>query len=98
MPLTEHLSELRKRLVWGIAAVGIGFLASFSYSDRLIGFIVKSIDIKIVFLAPTEAFWAEMKVGFFQVSSLRCLFSFINYGNSSHPACTLRKEDTAFPL
>lgn len=65
MPLTEHLSELRKRLVWGIAAVGIGFLASFSYSDRLIGFIVKSIDIKIVFLAPTEAFWAEMKVGFF---------------------------------
>lgn len=65
MPLTEHLSELRKRLVWGIAAIGIGFTASSVYSDQLIGLIVKSINIKIVFLAPTEAFWAEMKVAFF---------------------------------
>ncbi len=65
MPLTEHLSELRKRLVVSIAAIGIGFIASFNFSDRLIGLIVKSINIKIVFLAPTEAFWAEMKVAFF---------------------------------
>ncbi len=65
MPLTEHLSELRKRLVISIAAIGIGFIASFNLSDKLIGLIVKSINIKIVFLAPTEAFWAEMKVAFF---------------------------------
>ncbi|MBI5043293.1 MAG: twin-arginine translocase subunit TatC [Nitrospirae bacterium] len=65
MPLTEHLSELRKRLIVSIAAIGIGFIASFNFSDRLIGLIVKSINIKIVFLAPTEAFWAEMKVAFF---------------------------------
>lgn len=65
MPLTEHLSELRKRLVVSIAAIGIGFIAAFNFSDRLIGLIVKSINIKIVFLAPTEAFWAEMKVAFF---------------------------------
>ena len=65
MPLTEHLSELRKRLIISIAAIGIGFIAAFNFSDRLIGLIVKSINIKIVFLAPTEAFWAEMKVAFF---------------------------------
>lgn len=65
MPLTEHLSELRKRLVVSIAAIGIGFIVAFNFSDRLIGLIVKSINIKIVFLAPTEAFWAEMKVAFF---------------------------------
>ncbi len=65
MPLTEHLSELRKRLIVSIIAIGIGFTVSFNFSDRLIGLIVKSINIKIVFLAPTEAFWAEMKVAFF---------------------------------
>ncbi len=65
MPLTEHLSELRKRLIVSIIAIGVGFIASFNFSDKLIGLIVKSINIKVVFLAPTEAFWAEMKVAFF---------------------------------
>ncbi|MBI5182342.1 MAG: twin-arginine translocase subunit TatC, partial [Nitrospirae bacterium] len=65
MPLTGHLTELRKRLVVSIAAIGIGFIASSVYSDQLIGLIVKSINIKIVFLAPTEAFWAEMEMAFF---------------------------------
>ncbi|MGD0886673.1 MAG: twin-arginine translocase subunit TatC [Thermodesulfovibrionales bacterium] len=35
MPLTEHLSELRKRIIISLAALLIGFLFTFSYSEEL---------------------------------------------------------------
>lgn len=84
LPLTEHLGELRKRIVVSLVAFLVTFVASFYYSEeifRLIMFPLKyDLDIslqsfqlsyvpkdklqntKLVFLAPTEAFWMNIKV------------------------------------
>jgi len=83
LPLTEHLSELRQRLIKSLIAVLIGFGLSFNFSERLfrlltlplrsdlhfktvspyIEFLPKDSPIqKLVFLAPAEAFWMNIKV------------------------------------
>ncbi|MCL4476745.1 MAG: twin-arginine translocase subunit TatC [Nitrospirae bacterium] len=35
MPFTEHLTELRKRIIVSLAALLIGFIVSFSYSEEI---------------------------------------------------------------
>ncbi|HEC97337.1 MAG TPA: twin-arginine translocase subunit TatC [Nitrospirae bacterium] len=83
LPVTEHLSELRQRLIKSLIAVLIGFGLSFNFSEQLfrlltlplrsdlhlttvspyIEFIPKASPIqKLVFLAPAEAFWMNIKV------------------------------------
>jgi sec-independent protein translocase protein TatC len=37
MPLTEHLSELRKRIAFSLGAVGVLFLVCFNYSEEIFG-------------------------------------------------------------
>lgn len=58
----EHLAELRTRILWSVAAIGLGFLGTFYFSDRIIKFLARPLAVKLAFLTPTEAFWANMKV------------------------------------
>jgi len=86
MPLTEHLGDLRKRLLVSFGALFITFLVAFTFSEnifRLVMFPLKKRlhvtldnpyiqfipqdklqDIKLVFLAPAEAFWMHIKIAF----------------------------------
>jgi len=86
LPLTEHLGELRKRIIVSLIALAVTFVIAFNYSEdifKLIMFPLKySLDFsvtklfvrfvpqdklhntKLVFLAPAEAFWMNLKVAF----------------------------------
>jgi sec-independent protein translocase protein TatC len=62
MSFFDHLAELRQRIVWSVVAVGLGFVATVSFSDRIIKFLARPLAVKLAFLTPTEAFWVNMKV------------------------------------
>jgi len=86
MPLTEHLADLRKRIVTSLVVLLSAFVVCFNYSEKLFEFLMfplrydldfsvrqmyidfvpkdKLQTTKLVFLAPTEAFWMNMKVAF----------------------------------
>lgn len=86
LPLTEHLGELRKRILVSLVAVLVTFSAAFAYSEDIFKFIMfplkynldfsvkeqfvrfvpqdKLQNTKLVFLAPAEAFWMNLKVAF----------------------------------
>ncbi|MFN3479168.1 MAG: twin-arginine translocase subunit TatC [Thermodesulfovibrionales bacterium] len=49
MPLTEHLSELRKRIVISLIGLFIGFLLSFNYSEDLFKFLTLPLRSEIGF-------------------------------------------------
>lgn len=49
MPFTEHLSELRKRIVLSLVALLIGFALSFSYSEQIFGVITLPLRSEITF-------------------------------------------------
>ncbi|MDH3973383.1 MAG: twin-arginine translocase subunit TatC [Deltaproteobacteria bacterium] len=69
-PLTEHLKELRTRLIRSCWAVGIGFAASYSFSSEIFNLLmhplVKVMPDKssMIFTGLTEGFFTYLKVAF----------------------------------
>jgi sec-independent protein translocase protein TatC len=70
IPFTEHLDELRKRLITCFIAVGVGFVVAYGFSGKLFEIlthplvsVMKSGD-KIIFTGVAEAFFTYMKVAF----------------------------------
>ena len=65
MPLLAHLEELRRRIIFAILAIVVGFLLCWSYADRLFGLMQQpiiqalqhhGIGGRLVYLNPTEPF------------------------------------------
>lgn len=71
-PFTEHLGELRDRLVRCFVAVGLGFLISYFFKEKLFEFLTAPlvkvmVDIegtKMIFTGVPEAFFTYLKVSF----------------------------------
>ena len=70
IPFTAHLEELRKRLIVCFIAVGIGFVLSYGFKEKLFDVltmplisVMESGD-KIIFTGLPEAFFTYLKVAF----------------------------------
>jgi sec-independent protein translocase protein TatC len=72
MGFLEHLEELRKRIVYSIIAVAIGFFACWGYAENIYEVMQRPImealahnglSAKLVYLNPTEPFNLYIKVG-----------------------------------
>ncbi|CAN2041511.1 Sec-independent protein translocase protein TatC [Candidatus Magnetomoraceae bacterium gMMP-15] len=70
LPFMEHLEELRKRLIICCAAVGIGFLISYGFKEKLFDILmypllsVMPAGDKLIFTGLPEAFFTYIKVAF----------------------------------
>src|SRR6185436_12071382 len=65
MSFFDHLAELRKRIIWSLVPTLIGLIVCFRFSDRILLFMrqpLERMDVKLVALTPTEAFWTSMKL------------------------------------
>lgn len=71
MPFTSHLEELRTRLIRVLAAVGIGFVACYSFKDWLFKIITQPLaDVLpaksfMIYTGMPEAFFIYMQIAFF---------------------------------
>ncbi|MCP4118303.1 MAG: twin-arginine translocase subunit TatC [Desulfobacteraceae bacterium] len=67
-PLTEHLTELRDRLVRSFIAVGVGFVIAYCFKERLFEFLTAPLVTalgagnKMIFTGLPEAFFTYLKV------------------------------------
>jgi sec-independent protein translocase protein TatC len=73
MPLLDHLIELRQRLIWSVVALFVCFLVAYAFSGVIFDFLVRPLahveslngQRRMIFTAPTEAFFTYVKVAFF---------------------------------
>lgn len=72
MPFTEHLQDLRRRLVISVIAVFLGFLISYCFKEKIFEVLImpwikalpKGQMGKLIYTAPHEAFFTYLKVSF----------------------------------
>jgi len=68
LPFTGHLDELRKRLIYCFIAIGIGFVASYAFKDKLFSILVNPLvsvmetGDTLIFTGLPEAFFTYLKV------------------------------------
>ena len=75
MPLLDHLVELRRRLIWSIAAFFICFIGSYYFSGQIYFFLAEPLanvlrsqgqpDPHLIYTQLYEAFFTRIKVAFF---------------------------------
>lgn len=73
LPMTGHLVELRKRLLWVFIAMGIGTAIAFIMVEPIYGFLVQPLaeamedngTNRLIYTGLTEAFFTYLKVAFF---------------------------------
>jgi sec-independent protein translocase protein TatC len=65
LPFTEHLDELRHRLIIIGIGIGVGFAVSYGFSQQILLFLQRPMPTQLVFIAPTEAFFVNLKAAFF---------------------------------
>ena len=72
MPLMAHLEELRKRIIFSVVGVVVGFFGCWSYADRIFGLVQQPLIQALrhhglagglVYLNPTEPFNLYLEVG-----------------------------------
>jgi sec-independent protein translocase protein TatC len=72
MSFLEHLEELRKRIIYSVIAVVMGFFACWGYAEKIFGLMQRPImealkrngmAEKLVYLSPTEPFNLYLKIG-----------------------------------
>ncbi|MEO0260691.1 MAG: twin-arginine translocase subunit TatC [candidate division WOR-3 bacterium] len=61
MPFTEHLEELRRRIIRSLIYLIIGIIIGFFISPYILNYIKKPVK-KIYFFSPPEAFLAKLKI------------------------------------
>jgi sec-independent protein translocase protein TatC len=68
-PLMDHLLELRRRLLWSIAALASAFFVCLYFAKPIFAFLVQPLvragQGKIIYTQIFEAFFVEIKVAFF---------------------------------
>jgi len=63
MTLVEHLTDLRKTLVYSLTALAAGSALAYFYVNDIISYLKKPLPIKkLVFFSPVEAFLVNIKV------------------------------------
>ena len=75
MPLLDHLIELRRRLIWSIAAFFVCFIAAYYFSSEIYFFLAEPLakvlrqqgthDPHLIYTQLYEAFFTRIKVAFF---------------------------------
>ena len=68
LPITDHLTELRRRLGWTVAAISIGAILSFNFAEQIFGFLLAPAtealgakNSQLQAIAPTEIFFTYIK-------------------------------------
>ena len=68
-PLLDHLIELRRRLLWSVAALGTAFFICLAYARPIFAVLVQPLlhagKGRLIYTDIFEAFFVEVKVAFF---------------------------------
>ena len=105
MSLLEHLEELRRRILYSIVGMAVGFLACWGFREQIFGYIQRpmmealrhhKLDDTLIYLSPTEPFSIYLKVS--MMAGLFLASPFILYQVWSFIAPGLYKNERRYVI
>ena len=102
MSFLDHLEELRRRIIYSLVAVGLAFIACWTYAERIYRYMKVPIDNAlqrhhldptIVYTNPTDPFNMYLKIGF--IAALFVASPFVLYQVSAFIAPRLYRHERA---
>ncbi|MFH2144489.1 MAG: twin-arginine translocase subunit TatC [Candidatus Omnitrophota bacterium] len=91
----EHLEELRNRILLSLGLIVICTTVVYALIPQVMSVIIKSIG-KLYFMAPTEAFWVQVKVALFV--GFYCSLPFVFYQIWKFVELGLKQNEKRFIL
>ena len=64
MSILEHLTELRKRILYSLVAIAIGAAVAYNFLEEIMAFLLEPAG-KLYYMQPAEAFFVYVKVTLF---------------------------------
>jgi sec-independent protein translocase protein TatC len=104
IPFTEHLEELRKRLIVCFIAVGIGFVLSYGFKEKLFQILTRPLisvmqpGDKLIFTGLPEAFFTYLKVAFLSGIILATPVIFYQFWMFVAPGLYDKEKQHLFPI
>ena len=104
MSLTDHLIELRKRLVRSVIILLIGFGACYYYKDFIFAIITRPLvqvlpkNSYLIYTGLTEAFFVYMKLAFFASLIITCPFIIYQIWKFISPALHSTEKKYVLPF
>lgn len=100
-PIIAHLHEFKRRLIYSLIALTVGFVIAYNYSEEIYRFLVKPLaesgtdgERKMIYTSLTEAFTTYLKLSLFAGFALA--FPFITYQVYAFVAPGLYKKEKQF--
>lgn len=97
MPFLAHLEELRRVLLQVLAAVGIGAVACWAVSGRVLGWLIDETSGKAIFIKPQGAFMARLKVSIVLGVLLALPFVFYKIWSFVGPGLLTKERKVVLP-
>lgn len=106
MPLTAHLAELRRRLIWSLLAVLVLFFLCFHFADAIFNFLTLPLlnlwqaesGRRMIYTALHEKFFANIKLGFWAAACLALPFILMQIWLFIAPGLYRAEKRFALPL
>ncbi|TSA52745.1 MAG: twin-arginine translocase subunit TatC [Planctomycetaceae bacterium] len=103
-PVTSHLEELRKRLIYSFIAVGVSFIICFTFKEWLFKILTLPLvatlpeNSSMIFTSLPEAFFTYLKVSFFGGLFLASPFVLYQIWKFISPGLYVSEKKYAFPF
>ena len=95
-PLLDHLIELRRRLLWCVGALLVGFFVCLNFAKEIFAVLVQPLlaaaQGNLIYTDIFEAFFVEVKVAFFAALMIASRCSRRSCGGSLRPDSTPRRS------
>jgi sec-independent protein translocase protein TatC len=99
LPFTTHLGEIRYRLIRVIILLSILFVTCFYLSESILDIIRMPIKgHNLIFISPTEAFFAHLKLGFFAALVLSVPYILYHAWEFVSPGLKLKEQRHTLPF
>ena len=104
IPFTSHLEELRRRLIVCFIAVGIGFVLSYGFKEKLFQILTRPLisvmetGDKLIFTGLPEAFFTYLKVAFLSGIILATPIIFYEFWMFVAPGLYDKEKRLMFPI